>query len=91
MKSVVSSGKMPLKWGIADGTLIPKVDQPIPTEIEGQFRQIAFMNVEGKLFWGVVSKKLSNHLVKDNNFIDTGSQKGAISGMPGCWEHMSMQ
>ena len=50
MKSVVSSGKLPLKWRMADGVLIPKVEQPIATEIDGQFRQITLMNVEAKLF-----------------------------------------
>ena len=50
-KSVVTSGKVPLKWRISDGILIPKVDNPVTTEIEGQFRQIALMNVEAKLFW----------------------------------------
>ena len=66
------------------------MDKPISTEIDGQFRQIALMNVEAKLFWAMVSKKLYNHLVTENGFIDTKTQKGAISGMPGCWEQISM-
>ena len=66
------------------------MDKPIPTEIEGQFRQIALMNVEAKLFWSMISARLYNHLVKDNKIIDTSIQKGAISGTPGCLEHTSM-
>ena len=90
MKSVVSSDKVPLKWRMADGVLIPKVEQPIATEIDGQFRQIALMNVEAKLFWSMISRKFYNHLVKENKFIDAAVQKGAINRTPGCWEHKSM-
>ena len=54
------------------------------------FRQIALMNVEGKLFWSLVADRLYNYVVDDNNYIKTSSQKGSIRNMPGCWEHTSM-
>lgn len=90
MKAAVSSDKVPLKWRISDGVFIPKVENPDTTMIDGQYRQIALMNVEAKLFWSMISRKLYNHLIKENKFIDTTVQKGSIQGMPGCWEHTAM-
>ena len=48
------------------------------------------MNVEGKIFWSLVSNRLYSFIVEDNKYIKTSSQKGSIKGMPGCWEHTNM-
>ena len=52
------------------------------------FRPIALLNVEGKLFFSLVSKHLEAHLIHNNNFID--KQKGCMEKIPGCWEHLSV-
>ena len=90
MLQVISEKQVPLKWRIADGLFIPKVDEPKVDQIRSDYRQIALTNVEGKLFWSLVSEKLYGYLVFDNNIIDTSCQKGSIQKMAGCWEHMSM-
>ena len=89
ISSMYSSGTVPLSWRISDGIFIPKVDVPNSMAIE-DFRQIALMNVEGKLWWSMISDGLYKYLVTDNGFIDTKVQKGSIKNTPGCWEHTSM-
>ena len=89
INAVRKSGKIPLCWRISDGPFIPKVDNPKEDNIS-DFRQIALMNVEGKIFWALVQDRLYNYLVEDNKFIKTSAQKGSIRRVPGCWEHTSM-
>ena len=54
------------------------------------FRPIALLNVEGKLFFRLVSKCLEAHLIHNNKFIDNSIQKGCMENIPGCWEHLLM-
>ena len=89
MQGVRKSGQIPLRWRIAEGFFLPKVDKPDKTNL-ADFRTISLMNVESKLFWSLVSNRLYNHLVTSNNIIDTSIQKGSIRKMAGCWEHTSM-
>ena len=63
--------------------LLPKsnqLDQP------DAFRNIALTNTHGKLFFSIVSKRLTDYMV-DNKFIDTTVQKGFIPKLSGCVEH----
>ena len=68
---------------------IPKTDQPSPSKIEG-FRPIAFLNVEGKLLFSLILKRLEKCIIANNKFINTSVQKGCMEKVPGCWEHMSV-
>ena len=86
---VLKSKRIPLQWRISDGIFIPKVDKANEKDIH-DFRQIALMNVEGKLFWSLVSDRLYVYLLEDNKYIKTNAQKGSIRNMAGCWEHTSM-
>ena len=86
---MLRSKKIPLHWRISDGVFIPKVNRAKESDIN-DFRQIALMNVEGKLFWGLVSDRLYGYLVDDNKYIKTSTQKGSIRNTAGCWEHTSM-
>ena len=54
------------------------------------FRPIALLNVEGKLFFSLVSHRFEKHIIKNNKFINSSVQKGCMDKVPGCWEHMSM-
>ena len=47
---------------------------------------IPLLRVEGKIFFSLVARRLSDFL-SSNNYIDTSVQNGGISGMPGCLEH----
>ena len=70
-------------------TFIPKVDDPDPNTFS-HFREISLLNVEGKIFFSLVSKRCYSHLVTKNKLINTSIQKGCMENIPGCWEHISM-
>ncbi|XP_052224084.1 uncharacterized protein LOC127839738 [Dreissena polymorpha] len=55
----------------------------------GQFRTISLLNVEGKIFFAVLAKRLTTFLT-DNNYVDTSIQKGGVPGFSGCVEHTSV-
>ena len=80
---------VPLCWRTNDGIMIPKVACPKSSEI-GDYRQIALLNVEGKLFWSLVADKLYNYLVVDNSYVSSEVQKGSMRKVAGCWEHTAM-
>ena len=54
------------------------------------FRPIALLNVECKLFFSLVSKCLETHLIHKNKFIRKSIQKGSRKKIPGYWEHLCM-
>ena len=89
MVSCYNSKSVPINWRIAREIYIPKTEEPIVSEIS-HFRSIALLNVEGKIFFGLIAKRLYDHIILKNKFIDTASQKGCMENTPGCWEHMSM-
>ena len=89
LKSCFKSKQVPINWRAAKEIYIPKVDQPKENAIY-DFRSIALLNVEGKIFFGLIAKRLFHHIVVKNKLINTSMQKGCMEKTPGCWEHMSM-
>ena len=87
--SCMNKGVIPLQWQSAKEIYIPKVNPPAAHNIS-DFRPIALLNVEGKLFFILVSRLLKKHLISSNKFINTSVQKGCMEKDPGCWEHISM-
>ncbi|XP_057296267.1 uncharacterized protein LOC130625225 [Hydractinia symbiolongicarpus] len=81
--------QIPYTWRVASEVYIPKNKPPSPSSIK-DFRPIALLNVEGKLFFSLVSKRLENHIIQKNHFINKSIQKGCMEKVPGCWEHMSL-
>ena len=81
--------QIPIQWRSAQEIFIPKVSTPSNTKIS-DFRPIALLNVEGKLFFSLISKRLETHLICNNKFINNSIQKGCMEKVPGCWEHLSM-
>ena len=81
--------EIPIQWRSAQEIYIPKVSSPSENKLS-DFRPIALLNVEGKLFFSLVSKRLEAHLIHNNKIIDNSIQKGCIEKIPGCWEHLSM-
>ena len=71
---------------LADGIYIPKVQDAVGI---GNFRPISLLNVEGKIYFGVIARRLTNFLM-GNKYIDTSVQKAGIPGFPGCLEHCQM-
>ena len=74
------------QWSQAEGVCIPKEENS--KEIN-QFRIILLLNTEGKVFFSILSRRLSKFLIM-NKYIDTSVQKGGVIGMPGCIEHTGM-
>ena len=89
LNAAFRSGQIPLCWRVNDGIMIPKVEAPVSSAI-GDFRQIALLNVEGKLFWSLVADRLYNYLVVNNGFVSAAIQKGSMRRVAGCWEHTAM-
>lgn len=76
-------GKVAQQWRFAEGVWIPKEKD---SKKINQFRIISLLSVEGKIFFSIVARRLTNFLLT-NNYIDTSVQKGGIAGVPGCLEH----
>ena len=53
-----------------------------------QFQTISLLSVEGKIFFAVLSRRLTTYLL-NNQYIDTAVQKGGVPGFLGCVEHTS--
>lgn len=70
-------------WCSAEGVYIPK--EVNATEI-GQFRPISLLNVDGKIMFGIIAKRLTD-FVMSNGYINTSIQKAGIPGFAGCVEH----
>ena len=88
-KSCLKHCVVPIQWRYAMEHYIWKADQPSPSKTE-DFRPIALLNVEGKLFFSLISKRLGKRIIPNNKFINTSVQKGFMEKVFGCREHMSM-
>ena len=66
---------VPIQWCCAKEVYIPKNKTPNNSHIK-DFRPIALLNVEGKLFFSLVSKRLETHIIINNKFINLSIQKG---------------
>ena len=53
-QSVLRTNNIPIQWRVASEIYIPKVKPPCPSNI-ADFRPIALLNVEGKLFFSILS------------------------------------
>ena len=71
------------QYRFAEGLLIPKEEGSKSLD---QFRIISLLNTESKIFFGLLSRRLSDFIL-GNGYIDTSVQKGGVAGMPGCLEH----
>lgn len=54
-----------------------------------EFRTMSLLNVEGKVFLGILARTLTL-LLMNNKYVNTYVQKGAVPGVPGCIEHYSV-
>ena len=71
------------QWRFAEGVWIPKKEG---SKLLDQFRLISLLNTESKIFFSLLSRRLSDFFL-GNGYIDTSVQKGGVAGMPGCLEH----
>ena len=87
--SCMYKGIIPLQWWSAKEIYSPKV-KPLTKHNISDFRPIALLNVEGKLFFSLVSRHLETHLINNKKFINKSVQKGCMEKVPGCWKRISM-
>ncbi len=83
LKVIWRRGRVADQCRFAEGVWIPKEEN---SKNINQFRTISLLSVEGKVFFSIVSRRLTEFLLK-NNYIDPSVQKGGIPGAPGCLEH----
>ena len=76
-------GKIVEQWRFAEGVWILKKEGLKSLD---QFRLISLLNTESKIFFGLLSRRLSDFIL-GNSYIDTSVQKSGVAGMPGCLEH----
>ena len=76
-------GKIVELWRFAEGSWIPKEEV---SRLLYQFWLISLLITESKIFFGLLSRRLSDFF-PGNGYIDTSVQKGGVAGMPGCLEH----
>ena len=77
---------IPSEWQRAVTIFIPKEQN---SSMISQFRSIALLNVEGKIFFSILARRLTNYLTS-NAYIDTSCQKAGVPGFPGCVEHSAV-
>ena len=71
------------QWRFTEGVWIPKEEGSKSLD---QFRIISLLNTEIKIFFSLLSRRLSDFIL-GNGYIDTSVEKGGVAGMPGCLEH----
>ena len=82
LRTIWRRGRVADQWRQAEGLWIPIEEKS--KEID-QFRIISLLNIEGKIFFSILSRRLSKFLIM-NEYIDTSVQKGGVAGIPGCIE-----
>lgn len=73
-------------WTLAEGCFVPK---ELNSTRLNQFREISLLDVEGKIFWSIIAKRLTTYLLV-NEFIDPSVQKGGVPGYSACLEHTAV-
>ena len=86
LKALWKKGIISNSWRKAEGIFIPKEDGAVKVE---KFRTISFLNVEPKLSFAILAKKMINFTLQ-NGYIDTAIQKGGVPGVSGCLEHTTI-
>ena len=82
--NIIKHKKIPKSFGIAFIILIPKDQNSL--DDPSLFRPIACLNVEGKVLWGILARRLIA-FCRANGYLPGLLQKGFIPGLAGCIEH----
>ena len=69
---------------MAGGIYLPKEEK---SETLGQFRPISLLNIDGKIMFGIIAKRIIR-FVRNNGYVDESIQKAGIPQIPGCVEHI---
>ena len=74
---------IPPSWCKEVTTFIPKEKD---SQNFSQFRGIALLNVEGKIVFSILARRMTSYLLV-NKYVNTSCQKAGVPGFPGCMEH----
>ena len=85
LESSLAEGGVPASWKEAEGIFTPK---EWDSKTINKFRTISLLNVEGKIFFAILAKRLTSFLT-GNSYIDTSVQNQGVPGFSGCVEHTS--
>lgn len=83
-RKIWKTKEIPADWACAYIVLLSKSDI---LDLVSEFRPIAIASTAGKIFFSVLSDRLQSFLIR-NNFISREIQKGFLSGVAGCVEHV---
>ena len=86
LKNIWKDNVVPDSWKKAEGCFLPKVDNARQVK---EFRTVSFLNVEGKVYKGLLAKKLTKFAMS-NGYIDQSIQKAGIPGVSGCLENSAI-
>ena len=86
LKEVWRQEVVPSFWDRSRWSLHPMEEL---LKLLNQSRPISMLNVEGKIFFGVLTGRLVQFLLV-NCLMNTSVQKARLPGFPGCLEHCSM-
>jgi hypothetical protein len=77
LRCVLNTQDIPVQWRCDKIIFIPKVPNPSGTDLK-EYRELALGNVEGKLFFSLVSNRLTRHIVDKYKCVNTSVQKGCM-------------
>ena len=77
---------VPTAWQRAEGCFVPKGENSLAIN---QFRTISLLSVECKIFFAILSKRMTNYMLA-NEYLDVSVQKGGVPGFSGCVEITSV-
>ena len=83
LKDMWKNKEVAERWSIAEGIYLPKEED---SKDIGQFRPISLLNIDGKIIFGIIAKRIITFVTK-NGYVDESNQKAGIPGIPGCVEH----
>ena len=83
---VWATGLIPAMWQKANIILIAKSEK---LDDPSQFRPIALGNCDGKIFFSLLSRRLSEYLLS-NNYLAPSIQKVFLPRVAGCVEHTTL-
>ena len=72
------------KWHVVSEVYIPKSKPPNPSNIK-HFPPVALLNIGGKIFFSLASRKIEDHIIFKNKIINFSIQKGTYAGNICLW------
>ena len=89
LRSCYKAKFVPINWRAAREIYIPKASEPKESSIS-DFRSIALLNVEGKIFFGLLARRLFHHIVQVHHTSWLRHHFNSSGGMSSCVQTKSL-